>query len=106
MNLPDFLTRDSFGEILLTGHRIGLYTVVRCYKEGYSAEKIAGQFPSLPLTLIGKVVAFYLKNQAEVDSYFATCQKEIGRQAAGSHQGPDLPELQRRWKELGLGELP
>ena len=29
MNLPEFLTRDTDGEIRLTGHRIGLYTVAR-----------------------------------------------------------------------------
>jgi len=40
----------------MTGHRIGLYTVMRCYKEGYSAEQIAEEFPTLPLDLVQKVV--------------------------------------------------
>jgi hypothetical protein len=35
MDLPDFLTRWPDGEIVLTGHRIGLYHVVRCYMVGY-----------------------------------------------------------------------
>jgi len=59
MTLPDFLT----------GHRIGLYTVVRRYREGYPAEKIAEEFPSLPLDLVRKVIAFYQTNQVEVDIY-------------------------------------
>jgi hypothetical protein len=29
MNLPDFLTEHVYGEIRLTAHRIGLYTVTR-----------------------------------------------------------------------------
>lgn len=29
MNLPDFLTQHADGDIRLTGHRIGLYSVVR-----------------------------------------------------------------------------
>ena len=28
MTLPDFLTRDRYGEIRLKGHRIGLYHIV------------------------------------------------------------------------------
>jgi hypothetical protein len=40
MNLPDFLTRDTDDEIRLTGHRIGLYTVVRLYREGKAAEQL------------------------------------------------------------------
>ena len=42
MNLPDFLSHEAYGEIRLTGHRIGLYTVMRHYKDGCSAEWIAG----------------------------------------------------------------
>ena len=38
MTLPDFLTQDPDGEIHMTGHRIGLYTVMRHYKEGCSAD--------------------------------------------------------------------
>ena len=30
MTLPDSLTEDPDGEIHMKGHRIGLYTVVRC----------------------------------------------------------------------------
>ncbi|HEY7313732.1 MAG TPA: DUF433 domain-containing protein [Gemmataceae bacterium] len=69
MILPDFLTRDADDEIRLTGHRIGLYTVVRLYREGTTAEQIAEELESLGRALVYKVLAFYLENQVEVDAY-------------------------------------
>ena len=43
MNLPEFLTETPDCEILLTGHRVDLYHVVRCYNDGYSPEMLAGR---------------------------------------------------------------
>jgi hypothetical protein len=40
VQLPEFLT-DAGGEIVLSGHRIGLYHVVQRYNEGDSAEMLA-----------------------------------------------------------------
>ena len=96
MNLPDFLTQHRYGEIRLTGHRIGLFHIVECYNEGQTPEKIAEQFPTLPLALIYKVFAFYLENRAEVDAYVTACREEIERQAAAPQPGPDLAELRQR----------
>ena len=99
MTLPDFLTEHSYGEIRLTGHRIGLEHVVQLYKEGFSPEMLHEQYPTLPLALIHKVIAFYLENQAEVDAYVAACAAEIERQRASAVKGPSLSELQQRMKD-------
>ena len=106
MILPDFLTQDVDGEIHMTGHRIGLYTVVRCYREGYTAEKIAEEFPTLRLDLERDVLAFYQANQAEVNAYVDEYRAELERQEAAPRKGPDLEELRRRWKAMGVGPLP
>jgi uncharacterized protein (DUF433 family) len=106
MTLPDFLTQDPDGEIHMTGHRIGLYTVVSCYREGYTAERIAEEFPTLPLDLVLDVLTFYQANQSEVDAYVDEYQAELNRLAAAPQKGPDLQELRRRWKAKGLGPLP
>jgi len=82
MILPDFLSQNQFGEIFLTGHRIGLYTIIRCYQTGFTREKIAEEYPSLPLVLIDNVLAFYQNNQIEVDTYVNACAAEIERQAS------------------------
>src|SRR5262245_11613393 len=79
VTLPDFLTEWPGGEIVLTGHRIGLYSVVNCFNEGYSPEMIVCEFPTLPLALVYKVIGFYLENEKEVDQYVAKTRAEIDR---------------------------
>ncbi len=97
MQLPDFLFRPSPEEIRLTGHRIGLQHVVDFYNQGFSAEMLLEQFPSLPLALIHKVIAFYLENQAEVDAYVASTANSEGTITPAS---PNLAELRRRVQQL------
>ena len=63
MILPDFLVQDSDGYIHLAGHRIGLQDVVYYYNEGCSAEELCEVFPTLPLALVHKVIAFYLESR-------------------------------------------
>src|SRR3954451_8191033 len=104
MNLPDFLTRHRYGEIRLTGHRIGLFHVVECYKEGYSPEMIVEEFPTLSLALVERVLAFYRENVEEVDRYIAECRAEIDRQAAAPQPGPSFAELRRRMEERNRPE--
>jgi uncharacterized protein (DUF433 family) len=119
VNLPEFLVEDKFREIRLKGHRIGLYTVVREYKEGRSAEQIAEQYPSLPLDLVRKTIAFALENRAEVDAYYEEYKAELERQAAAP-PGPGVLRIRRlaellqeadarhasdpEWARLGLAE--
>ena len=105
MELPDFLTRHKYGEIRLTGNRIGLLHVVWYYKQGDSPETILQHFPTLSLELIRKVLAFYHTNQAEVDAYVAECLAEIERQQAEPRRGPDLAELLRRFEEKQRSEM-
>ncbi len=95
MTLPDFLTQDADGEIHLTGHRIGLYTVVRCHTEGRSADQIADEFPSLTLDLVRKVVAFYRDNRAQVDGYVEAYRGELERQEAAYVPGPGAVKVGR-----------
>jgi uncharacterized protein (DUF433 family) len=94
MILPDFLTQDDDGEIRLTGHRIGLYTIVRCVQEGYSAERICEEFPSLKLALVEKVLSFAEENKAEVSAYASTYRAELERQEAA--HVPSQAELEVR----------
>ena len=96
MTLPDFLTRDRYGEIRLTGHRIGLYHLVFFHHRGESSEALISRFPSLSHALVDKVIAFYHANKGEVDAYVAACQAEIDRQRASGAAGPSLADLRRR----------
>ncbi len=100
MKLPTFLTRCQYGEIRLTGHRIGLLHVVDLFNEGHNAQEIVAEFDSIDLPLVHQVIDFYLNNKTEVDAYVADCRAEIDRQAAAPRKGPDLAELQRRMDSL------
>src|SRR5689334_329400 len=96
MNLPDFLASDDGGYISLTGHRIGLHHVIRVYEEGGSPEMIVCHFPTLPLALVHKVIAFYLENQREVSEYIAAHDREIERQMSMPQTTPTLVQLRAR----------
>ena len=52
------------------------------HRDGYTAEMLHELFPTLPLDLIEKVLAFARENQTEVDAYVDRCQAEIDRQRA------------------------
>jgi uncharacterized protein (DUF433 family) len=95
MNLPDFLTRDSWGEICLTGHRIGLLAVVDYYKEGHTAEEVQEEFPDLSLEHIQQALDFYRENRADVDAYVAECHAEIDRNYANYRPHPFALKVQR-----------
>ena len=100
MTLPPFLETDDGGFISLTGHRIGLHHVVRLYREGSSPEAIAAYFPSLPMALIHKVIAFYLENQDDVDSYVCDHDTDIARQIAEGPKAPSMVELRQRLERM------
>lgn len=99
MSLPAFLTEVPYGEIRLTGHRIGLYHVLSSYKDGYTAEMLHDQFPTLSPDLIRQVLDFYEQNRAEVDAYVAVEREEIDRQADVAPR-VDWAELDRRFQAL------
>jgi uncharacterized protein (DUF433 family) len=100
MLIPDFLTQDNQGEIRLAGHRIGLHDIVYYYNEGYSAEMLLGQFPTLSLALIHKTIAFYLENQVEVDAWVAQEEALIEHQRAAGQRVPSETELRKRLAKM------
>lgn len=100
MTLPDFITQGSDGYLHLTGHRIGLQDIVHYYRDGYSPEMLLAEFPTLNLSLIHKVLGFYLESQPEIDGYITRCDAEIEHQRATAIAGPSRTELRRRLQSL------
>ena len=100
MVLPDFLTRNPDGIICLTGHRIRLIDVAARYEEGHSAEGIVvDYYPTLDLSLVHKVIAFYLENEAEVRGMVAEHERKLAELAAKPRRPtPTLAELRQRMK--------
>ena len=100
MKLPEFLYESSPGEIRLTGHRIGLYTVVRLRNEGRSAEGIVDELPTLSLEHVRKVLAFAEKNREEVDRYVEEYRRELERQEAIYSRPEFWAELRERYEQM------
>ncbi len=84
MHLPEFLTLADFGEIRITGHRIGLFHLVRRYNDGASADTLVYQYPTLSLSLVNRVIAFYRVHGENVDAYLKICQESLEQQLADS----------------------
>ena len=63
------------------GTRVRLDTVITAFNQGSAAEEIQLKYPSLRLTDIYGVLAYYLWNQAEVDAYLRerTAQEALTR---------------------------
>jgi uncharacterized protein (DUF433 family) len=99
MDLPHFLTRWPNGEIVLTGHRIGLYSVIDRYQRGHSPDQIHDEFPTLEPDLIRGVIAFREAHQAEVDAYVAEYRADLDRQEAASEPSPAALRIRRRIAE-------
>ena len=100
MTLPHFVTQDPDGHLHLTGHRIGLQDILYCYHDGYSPEMLLSEFPTLNLSLIHKVLGFYLESQSVIDAYLAGCEAEVEQQRASAAEGPSRTELRRRLQSL------
>src|ERR1700761_6844858 len=96
MNLPEFLSIDRGSFIHVTGRRVGLHHLLRAYAEGLSAEEIALEYPSINLSVIHKVIAFYLENRDEVENYIRDHDRVIAEQMAEQQRGPTVNELRAR----------
>lgn len=65
------LSMDDDGVIRLSGTRVTLDTLVTAFHEGLTAEEIVAQYPSLDLGDTYAAIAYYLRNQPDVDAYVA-----------------------------------
>jgi uncharacterized protein (DUF433 family) len=100
MTLPEFLTEWPGGEIVLKGHRVSLFHVISAYQEGYTAERLQEEFPTVAPEQLRKVLAFYEQNRAEVDDYIARYKEDLDRQYRAGKK-LDVDELKRRMQAMG-----
>jgi uncharacterized protein (DUF433 family) len=96
MQLPPFLTEWPYGEIMVTGHRIGLFHIVVHHNEGESVEQLHERYPTLSMSLIEDVLAFYRDNRQEVDEYVRRQQAAIDQLIATTPRKVNWDELQQR----------
>ncbi len=105
------LTIGEDGVIRVGKTRVTLDTVVYAFQDGATAEEIASQYPSLDLSDVYLVIAYYLKHRAEVETYLQEREKivEAVRQLNESRVGIRerlvlrQQELSRRHQTHGMG---
>jgi len=100
MELPDFLAQDDQGLVHFRGHRIGIHNILFYYRQGYSPEMLACKYDTLSLSLVHKLIAFYLENREQADEYLNQCQAQMGDLRAAHRSKPTVEELRERMASL------
>jgi uncharacterized protein (DUF433 family) len=77
------------GGLYVAGTRVTLDSIVFCFREGLSAETILGEFETLTLAQVYGAIAYYLDNQAPVDSYLLLQRQRFEEARATAEPLPD-----------------
>src|SRR2546423_8849613 len=99
MQLEDYFDFIEPDVIRIKGHRIGIEHVVERYWDGFSPEQIAQDFPGLSLEKIHAVIAYYLHNQAEIDTYIARVNAQY-QQRMHEYDAQEPPPVVQRLRAL------
>jgi uncharacterized protein (DUF433 family) len=76
------------GNYYVAGTRISLDSIVHAFHRGESPETICQNFELLGLEEVYGAIAYYLANQAGVDSYL---RRQSGKWAEGKREADPLP---------------
>ena len=55
----------------MAGTRVTLDTVLESFLDGATPEEIVQRYPSLDLVAVYEVIAYYLRNQEQLNAYLA-----------------------------------
>ena len=79
------------GGLYIAGSRVSLDSVVICFQEGASPEKIVQSFSTLKLSQVYGAIAYYLENEQTVNECIAEGQRELERTVPPlSQSNPEL----------------
>ena len=89
------LMRGEGGVFRITGTRVTLDSIVREFKDGATPEQIQEDFPSVTLSDIYSVIAYYLQHSRAVEDYLSA-QAQAAKEVRG--------EVESRIETRGLRE--
>ncbi|GAB4515958.1 MAG: hypothetical protein OHK0046_20280 [Anaerolineae bacterium] len=81
------LRTDQHGVIRIGETRVTLTTVIGRYNAGDSPEEIHDGFPTVPLTDVYAIIAYYLGHRVEVDAYIRQ-EQAAGQRLRQEHESP------------------
>ena len=73
---PVPLKADIDGVVRVGKTRVTLYTVIKTFQNGATAEEIVYRYPSLKLADVYTTISFYLNHQQEVETYLQQRQNQ------------------------------
>ena len=91
------LREDAAGALRVGDSRVLLELVIRAFQDGATPETIVLRYPTLVLSDVYAVVAYYLRHRGEVEAYLEKRDQEAEevQQQIESEQ-PDLSEIRDR----------
>lgn len=100
MRLEDYIEILGPLQIRVKGHRIGIETILfDNLEEGLSAEEIAWRYPTLTREEVHAVLAFYWRNQSDMDRYLQQIRDLEDRLIREQEQDPS-PAVKRLYQIL------
>jgi uncharacterized protein (DUF433 family) len=87
---------ERSGGLYVAGTGVSLDSVVIRFHDGASPDKIVHSFPSLKLSQVYGVIAYYLENEKAIKDYIAEGERELEQAAVPLSQ--TNPELFSRLK--------
>jgi len=96
------LRTDEHGKIRVGDTRVLLELVIYAFNQGETAEEIADCYPTVKLSDIYSVIAYYLTHRGEVDSYVAKANataERIQREVEANYS-PETKALHARLRAL------
>jgi uncharacterized protein (DUF433 family) len=87
---------ERSGGLYVAGSGVSLDSIVIRFQQGASPDKIVHSFPSLKLSQVYGVIAYYLENEKAIKDYIAEGERELQRSAVPLSQ--TNPELLSRLK--------
>ena len=85
------------GALRIMGTRVGLDTVLVCFKEGETPEQIVESFPTVTRAQVYGAIAYYLDNQTLIDDHFAEVRRKFEQMVRPLSE--TNPELYARLEE-------
>jgi uncharacterized protein (DUF433 family) len=73
---PPPIRLDPDGVARVGGTRVTLDSVLFAFNSGHTAEEILLKYPSLDLTEVYALIAYYLRNRPEVDAYLEVRRRQ------------------------------
>ena len=89
------VSKDVDGVFRVGGTRVRLDTVIEAFQNGHTPEAIFDKYPSLSLSDIYAVIAYYLQHRIEVEDYLE--QRRLQSEEAER-------EIEERFPSAGLRE--